>query len=69
MRLVGILINISKQSIITVVLYPNESIKHYGIVLCKASCVGQEIKGERRTSIMATYVLMTLVTTGLETKN
>ena len=51
MRLVGLSINISKQSIITVALYPNESIKHCGIVLCKASRVGQEIKGERERNI------------------
>ena len=55
MRLVGLSINISKQSIITVVLYPNESTKHCGIVLCKASHVDQEIKGERRTSIMTSH--------------
>ena len=57
MRLVGLSINISKQSIITAVLYPNEPTKHCDIVLCKASHVDQEIKRERRTSIM------TLVTT------
>ena len=69
MRLVGLSINISKQSIITEVLYPNKSIKHCGTVLCKASHVGQEMKGERQTSIMTCHVLMTLVTTGLETSN
>ena len=59
MRLVGLSLNISEQSIINVVLYPNESVKHCGIVLCKASHVGQEIKGKRRASIMTSHVLMT----------
>ena len=60
MRLVGLSINISKQSIITEVLYPNKSIKHCGTVLCKASHVGQEMKGERQTSIMTCHVLRLL---------
>ena len=49
-RFEGLLINTSKQSIITVVLFPKAYLKHCGIVRHKSSHSGHLISGVRRTS-------------------
>ena len=59
----GLLINISKQSIIMVVLFPNECLKHCGIVRHKSSRSSQLISGASRTSsatIQAEKILETV---------
>ena len=66
-RFDGLSINISKQSIITLVLKPKESIKHFGIVLCNVSRSGQTINGDKRTSMTVDQVRRIREMTGLLT--
>ena len=58
---------ISKQSIMTVVLNPKESMKHCGMVLFKSSRSGEEMRGDKWMSITISQALKTLHTTDLDT--
>lgn len=66
-RFDGLSMNTSKQSMITLVLSPNESIEHLGIVLCSCSLSGQEINGDNVTSTTVNQLTMILETTVLDT--
>ena len=52
----------SKQSIMTVVLFPKENLKHRGMVLQSSSLSGQLISGDSCTSIRNSQCLNVLDT-------
>ena len=62
-RFVGRSIKTSKQSMISVVLRPNESKNHLGMVLCNSSQLGHFIRGDRQTFMTLNQVERILDTT------
>lgn len=59
----------SKQSIITVVFFPKEYWKHWGIVCHNSSLSGQYIKGESLISMVVNQDKKILDTVEMDTPN
>ena len=61
-RFVGFTQKTSKQSIMMAVLFPNENLKHWGMVFQSSSLSGHLISGDNRTSMMTSQCANTVDT-------